>query len=163
MSVLTVFGNPRGSSRATRMRRNPAESYITNFDAWSRVIGYARAIRELIDDGDRSRVLREIESLRTLAHHMIRQVRGIRTNGRSGTLIGTHVQAVIYRHAVDGTNRVHGYGDADITPKDIRGGIQITGLKETTGVEMIGNADGTVTIRRRDGKPAWGMEEDTET
>lgn len=86
-----------------------------------------------------------------------------RRNGtRSGsTIISRHVQAVAYVHAVDGSRRVHGYGNADIDLKDIGGdGVEIRGLKTRTGVTMVGNADGSVTLFHSDGLPLWGMERD---
>lgn len=74
------------------------------------------------------------------------------------TLIGKHVQAIIYVHAVDGDRYVHGFGDADIDLRSYAtGDVRVGGMHAKTGVEMYGTEDGNVFVRGRDGQRLWAF------
>lgn len=73
--------------------------------------------------------------------------------------IASHVQAIIYRHATDRREYVHGFGGRDPSEAELRGGrLDLGALAGTTGVEAFWSPDKRqVLLRHKDGKPLVGL------
>lgn len=81
--------------------------------------------------------------------------RGVHVNpallvyGNPGRCLSKDVLAILYRHAEDGKEYCHGFGDADIRLSSRGDAVTIQGLKRRTGVGMYAGKDGeTVTLRK---------------
>lgn len=67
------------------------------------------------------------------------------------------LQAIVYTHERDGSDRVHGFANAEITlSNDREGALVIDGLEQETDVSMYGSADKKqIVIRGDHGQPLW--------
>lgn len=148
---------------------NPKSKYAieSETNAWQNMLFKLNYAIESIEYEQPNEIIRQLKSALVICEKMLQQVfRGIHknpshlTNPSQKKRIGSDVQAVIYRH-VDGTNRVHGFGNADIELRDLpNGGVQVSRMHERTGVTMYGYPDGTVTLCGPAGEAVWGMESD---
>lgn len=78
--------------------------------------------------------------------------------GRSGEVFGSDVIAVVYRH-VDGGYYVHAFAEhgSNVEGADIQldgdieadGELRVTGLEPRTGVKLVANPDGSLTMRAK--------------
>lgn len=66
------------------------------------------------------------------------------------------VIAILYRRRDDGSCRIHGFGDADLSLAEHRGEIRIRGLRQDTRVAMDALPDGSLHVFSKKGKPLWG-------
>lgn len=73
-----------------------------------------------------------------------------------------HVQAIAYIHARDGKPYVHGFGDAELSERDLkRGWLNLSELKTRTDVEMVYDPETeTITIRGTRGQSLAALFED---
>jgi hypothetical protein len=128
---------------------NPPKGVLSESQAWSRIRAIASKLEERSARND----------LVAIANMMLAQLRkGVHANPGASTgsrvKMSNDVQAIVYDHVTEGP-RCHGYGNADIDLRTRGDTLSITGLHERTGVEMFGLADGSVLIKRKDGKPVW--------
>ena len=161
---LVIFGmNPGGKTRAGMVRRGSDRAPFSERAAYEHMRYLIYSGRAQGSADGYYDALKEIERvIDTMESQVARGVHANphRANPGRKKRIGTDVQAVIYRH-VDGTNRVHGFGNADIELRDLPdGGVQVSRMHERTGVTMYGDPDGTVTLSGPDGEAVWGMESD---
>lgn len=72
-----------------------------------------------------------------------------------GDLLASDVQAIIYRHAVDGERYVHAFGPKeDVEPTtNADGSVTVHGLSVRTGVRAFALPDGSVLLQHKNGDP----------
>lgn len=81
---------------------------------------------------------------------------GRRAQGGEVCLSKGQVQAIIYTHERDGSDRVHGFGDADIQLSNDGDALVIEGLEAHTGVSMYGLPDKRrIVVRGDDDQKVW--------
>ena len=67
------------------------------------------------------------------------------------TCFSKDVLAILYRHADDGQEYCHGFGNADIRLTSQGNAVTIHGLKRKTGVGMYAGRDGATVVLRKPG------------
>lgn len=72
-------------------------------------------------------------------------------NPAGETCFSKDVLAILYRHADDGQEYCHGFGNADIRLTSQGNAVTIHGLKRKTGVGMYAGRDGETVILRKPG------------
>lgn len=73
--------------------------------------------------------------------------------------IAAHVQAIIYRHADDQRDYVHGFGGRDPSQAELASGqLDLGALAGTTGVEAFWSPDKKeILLKHKSGKPLIGL------
>lgn len=147
--ALVILGNPQG---LLGIKRSEGK-------AWKEVFALAQRMLKYSARGLPSEVHEAAAAIAEVAQVMLTQLEhGVHQNPR-GLELSRNVQAIVYIHTKDGERYVHGFGNAELDLKDRRDGtLEIRGLQEQTGVQMVGSADKrTVTLRGVDGQTLWDL------
>lgn len=77
-------------------------------------------------------------------------------NPRGAKTFGKHVLAIVYEHNDDGQLYAHGFGDQEVDVRQRGDQLILTNVPKRTYVRAQALPNGTVVLKREDGKPVWG-------